>query len=110
MRLWPVILLLLAACGGETRFDGRAWREADLASDERARMAPDLLRSGRLQTLDRAGVIQLLGRPTSTDKWADSELVYVLGPNSGLIAIDHRWLLIELDVQGQVVDARVVED
>jgi len=37
-------------------------------------------------------------------------MIYVLGPERGLLAIDHQWLLIELDERGRVAAYRIVED
>lgn len=102
-------VLALVACQ-RTTFEAPAWRDADLSTRERAQMAPDLVASGRLDGLDRTGVVDLLGPPTATDKFADSEMVYLLGPEGGLMAIDHQWLLIELDRSGRVEAYRVVED
>lgn len=102
-------VLALAACDSGA-FEAAAWRNADLSTGDRARMAPDLVASGRIDGLDRAGVIALLGAPTPTDKFAGSDMIYVLGPERGLMAIDHQWLLIELDRSGRVAAYRNVED
>ncbi|MBC7166358.1 hypothetical protein [Phenylobacterium sp.] len=104
-----ISVLVLAACD-RGAFEAAAWQDAVLSTRDRARMAPDLIASGRLDGLDRAGVIQLLGEPTATDKFAGSDMIYVLGPERGLLAIDHQWLLIELDRNGRVAAYRVVED
>lgn len=111
LSLGAVVLsvLALAACD-RGAFEAAAWREADLSTRDRAGMAPDLIASGRIDGLDRTGVVELLGEPTATDKFASSDLVYLLGPERGLMAIDHQWLLIELDGRGRVAAYRIVED
>ncbi|MDP1619228.1 hypothetical protein [Phenylobacterium sp.] len=53
-------VLALVACQ-RTTFEAPAWRDADLSTRERAQMAPDLVASGRLDGLDRPGVMDLLG-------------------------------------------------
>lgn len=102
-------VLAVAACD-RGAFEAPAWRDADLSTRERVRMAPDLIASGRIDGLDRAGVVDLLGEPTATDKFASSDLVYLLGRERGLMVIDHQWLLIELDRSGRVAAYRIVED
>ncbi|WP_300578365.1 hypothetical protein [Phenylobacterium sp.] len=104
-----ISVLALAACD-RSAFEAAAWRDADLSARERVSMAPDLIASGRIDGLDRAGVVELLGEPTATDKFASSDLVYLLGRERGLMVIDHQWLLIELDRNGRVAAYRIVED
>jgi len=104
-----VSVLALAGCD-RGAFEAAGWRDADLSTRDRVRMAPDLIASGRIDGLDRAGVVELLGEPTATDKFANSDLVYLLGRERGLMAIDHQWLLIELDRNGRVAAYRIVED
>ncbi|MGQ3018451.1 hypothetical protein [Phenylobacterium sp.] len=77
---------------------------------ERAQMVNSLLEGRPFKGMDRAEVVELLGPPTATDKWAGAEMIYVLGPDGGLMGIDHEWLLIELDQQGRVSAYRVVSD
>lgn len=110
MRYLAVLLVLLAACDGQADFRSGEWREADLTTRDRAPMARGLVASDRLKGLDRAGVIRLLGAPTATDKWRDADLVYRLGPEAGMVSIDHEWLVIDLDAKGRVSGSRIVED
>jgi len=111
-----VLLILLGGCArvehGEPaeRFDTRRWRDADLATRERVWMAEDLIRTHRLDGLDRAAVIALLGESTPTDAWGAGTLVYVLGPDGSRFPIDNAWLRIELDSRGRVESYRVAED
>lgn len=109
-RLSILCLLLLAGCASGARFDAQGWRDADLSTRERAEMAGDLIRTHRLDGLDRAAVIVLLGEPTPSDRWGGGEMIYVLGPDGSLFPIDNEWLLIELNPQGRVASYRVVAD
>lgn len=73
-------------------------------------MVASLFEQHPLRGMDRAEVVGLLGPPTPTDKWEGTEMIYVLGPDGGLMAIDHEWLLIELDQEGRVSTYEVVSD
>ncbi len=110
MRALLLACLFLTGCGSQTSFDQERWRNADLETRERAHMVASLLAEHPLKGMDRAEVFALLGPPTSTDKWEGTEMIYVLGPDGGLMAIDHEWLLIELDQQDRVSAYRVVSD
>ncbi|RZJ31920.1 MAG: hypothetical protein EON85_02585 [Brevundimonas sp.] len=109
-RLLIVALLLLAGCDDGARFDAGRWRDADLATRERAEMAEDLIRSHRLDGLDRTAVVALLGDATPSDAGGNGTMVYVLGPDGSRFPIDNAWLLIELDAQERVESYRVVVD
>ncbi|MEJ6790919.1 outer membrane protein assembly factor BamE [Brevundimonas sp. BR2-1] len=73
-------------------------------------MVASFLEEHPLKGMTRAEVVELLGPPTPTDNWEGTEMIYVLGPDGGLMAIDHEWLLIELDQQGRVTTFEVVSD
>jgi hypothetical protein len=73
-------------------------------------MVGSLLKTHPLRAMDRPAVVALLGEPTATDKWDGTEMIYVLGPDADMMAIDHKWLLIELDQQGRVSSCLVVSD
>jgi hypothetical protein len=105
-----VLVLVLAGCGSQTSFDQDRWQNADLATRERAEMVDSLLENYPLEGMDRARAIALLGPPTPTDKWAGTDLIYVLGPEGGLMGIDYAWLLIDLGPQGRVSSYRVTTD
>ena len=111
MRRLLLTFLLLAGCtqGHDAEFERDRWQNADLGTRERAGMVDSLLREHPLKGMDRPAVIALLGQPTPTDKWEGTEMIYVLGPDAGM-AIDHEWLLIELDQQDRVSEYAVVSD
>jgi len=73
-------------------------------------MVASLLEGHPLTGMVRAEVVELLGPPTPTDKWEGTEMIYVLGPDGSIMAIDHEWLLIELDQEGRVTTFEVVSD
>lgn len=102
--------LVVTGCGSQRPFDQERWRNADLETRERAHMVASLLEEHPLKGMARAEVIALLGPPTPTDKWEGTEMIYVLGPDGSLMAIDHEWLLIELDQEGRVTTFEVVSD
>lgn len=106
------LCLLLAACGQatpKTPFDPEQWRSADLTTRSRAEMVDSLLQLHPLRGKSRTAIVALLGDPTTTDMWPQSEMVYVLGPTRGF-AIVHEWLLIELDADQKVVSYTVLSD
>lgn len=110
MRALLLACLFISGCGSQTPFDQRRWRNADLETRERAHMVASLLEAHPLKGMDRAEVVELLGPPTPTDKWEGTGMIYVLGPDGSLMAIDHEWLLIELDQEGRVTTFEVVSD
>lgn len=112
MRAFILLLagLLLTGCGSKTQFDQGRWRNADLGTSERAHMVASLFREHNLNGMGRTEIIELLGLPALNDKWEGSEMIYVLGPDRGLMAIGHESLLIELDHQDRVSSYRVVSD
>ena len=76
----------------------------------RYRVADGLELTGRLKGMTRAEVVGLLGPPPPTDKYEDHGLVYVLGPERGIISIDYEWLLVDFDSAGKVMATAVVSD
>ena len=77
----------------------------------RYRIADRLASSGRLDHMNREEVIALLGEPVKDVKrMGNHDLIYVLGPERGLISIDHEWLLIDFDSSGKVSKVEVATD
>lgn len=96
---------------GPIEFDRTVWVQNGTDSASlRLRMADGLLRSKGLLGKSRAEIAALLGPPTSTDRFTDADLIYLLGPERGFIAIDSEWLTLRLDGAGNVRDARIVTD
>jgi outer membrane protein assembly factor BamE (lipoprotein component of BamABCDE complex) len=110
MRAAILLCLALVSCSAGNRFDQTAWKNADLAGRVRADMLPDFLKRYPLIGRTRSEVVALLGEPTPTDKWDSAEMIYVLGNDGSYMAIDHEWLLIDLDHRQRVVSFRRVRD
>jgi len=110
MRYVLAFLILLGGCGASESFNPQRWRDANLDTRERANMVGSLIKAHRLDGMDRASVVALLGEPTPTDKWDGSEMIYVLGPDGSMFPIDNEWLIIELDQQGRVSGYQVRPD
>jgi outer membrane protein assembly factor BamE (lipoprotein component of BamABCDE complex) len=78
--------------------------------ETRYRVADGLASSGRLRGMVRSEVLALLGTPPETDKFQNHGLVYVLGPERGLMSIDYEWLLVDFDWAGKGSSVAVVTD
>ena len=121
---WRVLIavLLLATvavvgCAFELRylpirpFDAEMWRRPEAPySNVRLSMVEWLVRSGRLDGLTRPQLLALLGPPTETGHFTDWDLVYLLGPERGLLGIDSEWLVIRLGPDGRVADYEIARD
>jgi hypothetical protein len=95
------------------RFEPVAWQrnfEAASMWPARLTMVDDLLASHRLQGLHREEVIRLLGPPDRGTTFPGWHMVYLLGPERGLIRIDSEWLVIRLNEAGRVAEAAVERD
>jgi hypothetical protein len=95
------------------RFDAAAWRrneQTNVMWPTRLTMVDDLLRRHELRGLTRDSVERLLGPRDNTTSWREWDLVYLLGPERGLIRIDSETLVIRLGPDGRVSDYRVVRD
>jgi Zn-dependent protease len=95
-------------------FDSVEWK-ASLSDGEnttpvRLRMVDDLLRHHRLEGMERADVLSLLGVPPSTGYFREYDLVYWLGPERSFFSIDSEWLGIRLDPSGRVAAAQILRD
>ena len=112
MRHLVFLLLAVAAVGCGQRFDAEAWKAAAPEHNtvvKRAPMAEDFLRRYDAVGMSRAEIVGLLGDRDATDKFADYDLVYWLGPERGLVGVDSEWLVIRL-ADGVVTEARIVSD
>ena len=94
-------------------FDAALWRESLTKNDDdpiRLRMVNDLLRRHRLIGLSRDELVTLLGNPPPSGYFREFEIVYWLGPESGLFSIDSEWLIIHLGDDNRVAEAYVTKD
>jgi outer membrane protein assembly factor BamE (lipoprotein component of BamABCDE complex) len=110
MRRYLILAsFLVFGCYPSDTFDSNRWKNADPATRERVKMLEPLLDQHPLKGMTRSQVVDLLGEPTPTDKWADWDIVYVLGPTE-YTPIDHEWLVIRLDEDERVQDYGVTAD
>ena len=74
-------------------------------------MAADLLMQQPLVGRTKAEIIDLLGNPEQEPhKFAEYDLVYVLGPDRTVTPIDFEWMLIKLDDQGRATRIMFASD
>jgi hypothetical protein len=95
------------------RFDSTTWHDsARTRYPEAVRgcMAKDLLARNDFREEPRGRVVALLGEPRPTSYFRQYDLVYWLGPESGLTGIDSEWLVFKLNASGRVTETRVVTD
>ncbi|WP_169818309.1 hypothetical protein [Shimazuella kribbensis] len=89
------VLLLMIAIGDwkeSIHFTSKKWRER---VDQRVFIVDNLLHHYRLKGKSKAEVIQLLGKPTETEYFKQSNnIVYYLGDERGYISIDSEWLVV----------------
>lgn len=100
-------------CRGHKRFEAPVWRDSTAAYSARAPrgcMVDDLLDRTHFRGMPRGDVVALLGPPEHTEYFRDYDLVYWLGPERGFLSIDSEWLVMRLDEQGRVREARLVTD
>lgn len=109
-RVCALAVLLVVGCSAGTRFDQKAWRNADLTGRARADMLADFIGRYRLTGMTRQQVTALLGAPTTTDKWRGADMIYVLGNDGSMFPIDNEWLLISLDRKDRVASFRRTTD
>ena len=94
-------------------FDAAAWRRHEAKEvmwPDRLAMIDDLMERHALRGLSRDSVERLLGPGDSTASWGEWDLVYLLGPERGLIRIDSEWLVVDFDAHGRVREYRLVRD
>lgn len=104
------VVLWLAMPPGRA-FDAQAWRSREAAWDDNAaRMADRLIAQSTLTGMTRNEVVRMLGTPPETAYFKDWDLVYRLGPERGMFAIDSEWLVVRFDGRQRVTDYRIVRD
>ena len=110
MWRYSLMCLLLVACLQPKEFDQNRWLNADLGGRERADMMASLLRKHPLIGLSRQQVTALLGAPTQAPSSGDIDMIYVLGNDGTMFAIDNEWLEIHLDKHDRVTSFRRTKD
>ena len=92
-------------------FDAEKWRQVrSIDNHARLRMVEWLVRSGELDGLNRAQLLELLGQPDGGPYFEDWSLVYWLGPERGLMGMDSEWLVLRIGPDGRVAEYRVMRD
>jgi hypothetical protein len=92
-------------------FDRELWLRSEPAQDSpRLSMADGLVESRALVGKGRAEIEAMLGKPRETKYFTEYDLVYLLGPERGFLAIDSEWLVIKLNGDGRAGEVRIVRD
>ncbi len=95
-------------------FDSAVWRAtpSDGTHDAvRLRMVDDFLANHGPVGRTRTEIVALLGESDDTSYFSDFDMVYHLGlERGGAFSIDSEWLVIRLDSDGVVTEARLVRD
>lgn len=73
-------------------------------------MADGLLASGAIWGKTRPEIEGMLGPVTKTGYFDNSDMVYRLGPERAFLSVDSEWLVMNLDREGRVKEARIVRD
>lgn len=102
-----------ASEGVQMTFDSALWQD-----EERYYSEPyprqQMLESVRSEVLvtgqSKEDVVDRLGPPTDTEKFADHGLVYWIGPEKGVISVDYQWLVIDFDEKGGLSSVAVTTD
>lgn len=100
-------------CFGRTTFSVAAWR-AGAADDghvpARGCMIDDYLRRYPPVGPSREEIVRQLGVPGEMDYFRGYDLVYWLGPERGLMALDSEWLVVRFDSSGRAAAGKLVTD
>lgn len=95
------------------RFDSITWKNtpSEMSYETvRLRMVDDFLASHAPVGKTRDRIVALIGRPDDTEYFREYDLVYHLGPERGPFGIDSEWLVLRLDDDDIVTEARIVTD
>jgi hypothetical protein len=116
-----VLSVVAVGCGRNSEyaealpFKPDQWREGDTLGmtdrdAPRLRMADGLVADRALIGMTKPQILEMLGPPTDTDKFASHGLVYWLGPERGFMSIDSEWLIVDFDTQGISTYAAIIRD
>lgn len=113
------LLLVLAFVGLAARrtwypgraFDRQTWLNDDQGTQgARLKMADRMVARRALLGRTRTDVVAMLGKPAASANLTDWDLVYRLGPERGFISLNDEWLVLRLDDQERIIEARIVRD
>jgi hypothetical protein len=120
---WPwIAAVLLALIGmfvaqdrmlhGPLPFSRERWdaEPEDWRDETRERLADGLLAARMLIGKSRAEVTALLGEPPPPTYFSEYDMVYWLGAERGWFRIDSEWLVVRLDANKRVSEARISTD
>lgn len=103
-----VCMVMLGINEYKSSFNTERWLSS---ISERVYMVDDLLSSNDLKGKSKSEVFELLGTPTETEYFrTETNIVYYLGNERGLIPIDSEWLVIDFDEGERVVNYSVRTD
>ena len=95
------------------RFESTTWKytPSEMSHESlRLRMVDDFLATHSPVGTTRDEIIALLGQPDDTEYFRDFDLVYHLGRERSVFGIDSEWLVVRLDDNSIVKEARIVSD
>jgi hypothetical protein len=117
---WALALLAALVCSwlvlfvAPLPFAAPLWRVGESHLGDtlklRHRMADMFLLSHRLVGLSQGQVVSLLGEPPEAEYFRGWDMVYRLGTERSLIAIDSEWLVIKLDSKRNVANVAITRD
>ncbi len=99
-------------CLGRSTFSSTAWQsEAEWHGVlGRGCVVDDYLRRHAPVGRSREDIVRELGQPRPTDYFREYDLVYWVGPERGVVAIDSEWLVLRFDTAGRVSEGKLVTD
>jgi hypothetical protein len=97
------------------KFNAELWRNHKTVEHNykwplRLTMVDNLIASGKLKSLSKKQVRDMLGSPKDHGYFKEYDLVYWLGPERGFLRIDSEWLAISFDKDGKVNEYLLVRD
>lgn len=97
-----ICVVMLGLNEYKTHFTTEKWMNH---LSERVYIVDDLINTYELVGKTKSDVVALLGPPTETEYFkSDTNVVYYLGDERGIISIDSEWLVIDFD-DNQIVKA-----
>lgn len=106
------IYFFIIKVDSNNQFTTKKWIDAGKKNTNvyRIEMIDELLKKYKLKGMKKEEVIKLLGSADKTNYFKNWDMVYWLGPERGFISIDSEWLVLKLDTDNTVVDAKVLRD
>ncbi len=86
--------------GNKNKFNANLWQDEKLVNEKpyiRLGMVDDLMNNYLTKGMTKEKIIEILGMPDKKSSFDESDFVYWLGPEHGLISIDSKWLVLKMD-------------